>query len=500
MKMKKIGVAALSILLLATAASCSGTRATIVMSDENVPTLAGGQSGSDIVERYSSFSLDDTNAKKIFYLGDEFTTEGLKVTLNYLKFYKNGGRVPDADAVHYDTNNYSVDTSLVDMSKVGTYPVDITCRVGTTTNTKTYNIEVRSSLLETTPNIEYIAGIDLYYKGATTDNDKKIKTYTIDSTINLSASDVEYKIHKRTVNDKLEITDTVLDASEIDTSKFSIDFDQIKNDEVGTYRIVAKYNNGTITAGGNTFQNEAVSCLLVNVKNDVTKIKVESGSEEFEASIDGIKLNDWKIRVTREKRGDEIVDYSDDLFTVLNFDEFLWGKSQTITIALKEDTTIKANKSVYINESTTMDIKKYERLTKGATAEADGLFKLAGTDFIFGPDVTFTDRSSNVSKDTDSYGALKFYYRFTIKGSSQPVKVVMDKPGKIVMFFASTSDEARELVMNDANGEEVATATSLAKKQGVTKYTFTCATAGTYTIVNPSGGMYIHGMVIAKAK
>ena len=85
-------------------------------------------------------------------------------------------------------------------------------------------------MLETTPNIEYIAGIDLYYKGATTDNEKKIKTYTIDSAINLSASDVEYKIHKRTVNDKLEITDTVLDASEVDASKFSLDFDQIKNE------------------------------------------------------------------------------------------------------------------------------------------------------------------------------------------------------------------------------------------------------------------------------
>jgi hypothetical protein len=75
----------------------------------------------------------------------------------------------------------------------------------------------------------------------------------------------------------------------------------------------------------------------------------------------------------------------------------------------------------------------------------------------------------------------------------------MDKPGQIVVFFASTGDEERELVFR--NGEEdLQTVYSDSVKQVIKQAVFNVPAAGTYYIVNPSGGMYIHGLVVAKNK
>jgi hypothetical protein len=80
----------------------------------------------------------------------------------------------------------------------------------------------------------------------------------------------------------------------------------------------------------------------------------------------------------------------------------------------------------------------------------------------------------------------------------------MDKPGKIVVFYASTGDEERELVLyNDLDGklgDELQTAVTPGTKQKITRETFIIPEAGTYYFVNPTGGIYVHGFLIATAK
>ena len=153
------------------------------------------------------------------------------------------------------------------------------------------------------------------------------------------------------------------------------------------------------------------------------------------------------------------------------------------------------------------EIKEFEELIKMSnsfsklfngeevTEVETKMYALEDTDFIFGPNVTYTDRSSN----NDKYGALKFDTRFTIKGSSQPVKIVMDKPGAIVVFYASTGDEEREIVFRNAT-EDLDSAFSDSVKQVIRQAVFEVPAAGTYYIINPAGGMYIHGLIVAKNK
>lgn len=489
MRKTKLGLIALGALLAFTAASCGdGIEPSRTV---DYPTIQDANNESEYLEIFSSATLDLTNVKTTFYLGDEFTTAGLKVTINLFKADKETGTViQGADMVHRVTENYSIDSSAVDMTQVGKYDVLVSTRLGVTTNVQKYTVEVKSSLLESTPNISYVSGIDVTYL-----NNSNVKEYVIDDDIVLTTDDIKYSVHKKTIGANLEQTDSVIPTADLDSSKINIDFSKIDSSKVGTYPIVITYDAGTIDAGGVTIQNKAVSCVLVNVKNDPTKIELVNDDEiEFEASVTGVDLSNWNIKITRERKEPEIVKYSDELFSVSGLDSFLWDKAQTITVSLKENGVF-FKQAIYVTESTKQDIVQYTELYKSGEL-ADGYFPLADTNYIFGPNVTYTDRSAN----SDSYGALKFEWRFTIKGSSQPVKIVMDKPGQIVVFFASTGDEERELVFRNSNDEDLKTVYSDSVKQIIKQAVFNVPAAGTYYIVNPSGGMYIHGLVVAKNK
>ena len=80
----------------------------------------------------------------------------------------------------------------------------------------------------------------------------------------------------------------------------------------------------------------------------------------------------------------------------------------------------------------------------------------------------------------------------------------MDKPGQIVVFYASTNDEERDITFyNDKNGQigdELQAGYTSSTKQVISRITFNAATAGTYYILNTSGGIYVHGLIIAKSK
>ena len=128
-----------------------------VTNTENYPDVTLIGTSGDYKEIYSSFTINTDNVKKIFYLGDSFETAGLKVFRNYLLYDKDTLKQVDLPANQYETTEYSIDSTEVDMNTVGIYPVYVTCRVGTATNTQTYNIEVRSSIFESSPGLEFIS-------------------------------------------------------------------------------------------------------------------------------------------------------------------------------------------------------------------------------------------------------------------------------------------------------------------------------------------------------
>ncbi len=509
MKLKKIGIMALSVASLFAMSACGGTNST-----ENYPEVIDIARDSQYKEVYSSFNINTDNVKKVFYLGDKFETTGIVVTKNYLS-YDSNNKLVDIPAKQYETKEYSIDASEVNMNTVGSYPVYVTCRVGTITNTLSYQITVKSSLFESTPNIEYISGIDVSYTDGT-----KVKTYTKNDQISLNQSNLSVSVHKKTIDANLNQTDSVINH---DVSKLSFDFNSVDSSKVGSQMIKVTYDNGQVTINGKQYDNKVTSYVLVNVKNDALSMEMVDGyTDTFGATLGDLDFSNWKVKITREV-GVEEVPFSNDTFEVENLDPFLWNKTQKISLRLKENLDIRCYPTIFIEESTTYSITKYiDLLPKGAevssdgkkyvytnlVTESDGTIKLADTDFIFGPNSsknTDTEKVAELEKlyvprTSDKYGSMTFGTRISIKGSSQPIKIVMDKPGSIVVFFASTGDEEREISLLNAENEEVGNATSTAKKQEICKAIFECKTAGTYYIVNPAGGMYIHGFVIAKNK
>ena len=501
MKLKKIGLIALSISSLFAMAACSGnsdpttTTATTTSSGtanynfEGYPEIKEVGKVGEYTEIYSSFSINTDNVKKVFYLGDAFESTGLVVYKNYLSFDSNNKRV-DIPAKQYETKEYTLDSSNVDMNTPGKYPVSVTCRVGTlVSNSQTYEIEVRSSLFETTPNISYISGIDVSFT-----DDTKIKEFTQYDDINIQPSDVKYSVHKKTVDAQGNITDSVIPASDLDVSKISIDTTKIKNDVVGTYLVTVTYDNGEISINGKNYPNKVVSYALVDVSNPITKIEYVEGENEFEASVQGVSLDDWVIRVTRKVDEPEEVNFSTDLFIVDDLDEFTWKTPQDIKISSVENPTIFFKKRIVVTASTTQDIKKYDNLTKGDADPSDENFvKIGGTDFIF-VDKTATFTARDTGKDT--YGKVSFLQRISM-GAGKNIKVVMDKPGQIVVFFASSTDgDERTLSFKDSEKVELDTATATANRK-VCKAIFNVDAAGTYYF-SGDGGTWLHGFVIAK--
>ena len=287
--------------------------------------------------------------------------------------------------------------------------------------------------------------------------------------------------------------------------------------------IKVTYDGGQVTVNGKQYDNKVTSYVLVNIKNDALSMEPVAGNTDtFKSTLEDIDFSSWKIKINREV-GSEEVQFSYDAFEVENLDPFLWNKTQKISLRLKENLDIRCYPTIYIEESDTLDIVKYVDLEpKGTTVstdgksyvldnlvtEADGTIALGGTNFIFGPGSskeTQAEKNAEIVKiyvprTSDKYGSLTFGTRVSIKGSSQKIKIVMDKPGNIVVFYASTGDEEREVVLTDEAGDEIGAASTTSKKQEICKVIFTCPKAGTYYVSNPSGGIYVHGFVIAKNK
>ena len=57
-----------------------------------------------------------------------------------------------------------------------------------------------------------------------------------------------------------------------------------------------------------------------------------------------------------------------------------------------------------------------------------------------------------------------------------------------------------DLELRNEAGETLDSVTTPASQQKITKHVFEVEKAGTYYIVNPAGGIFVHGFVIAKNK
>lgn len=428
----------------------------------------------------SSISIDTSNVQQIFYLGDQFNTKGLKVTANYIKYVTN----ESPQGIAKECNDYYVDYSEVDMNQVGEYPVMVVFREGTTRKTANYTVSVKSSRLDDS-GVKYAAGLEVQYGG-------NLDLLLNDEFTFRQNALRTLKVHYYQDGKEIEVKNTPL-------TNVKIDYSAVDTTKIGSYMIVYSFEEDLVI-NGETVKNVVKSFSIVTVSNPITKIEFVEGTTTIPASVTGLDVSDWKIKLTLVKGDPQIVSFTSDLFTLSGVVSFVEGTYEA-TVVLNEDKDIRFTKEITIVESTTHNVTlgvefgNYKDLGDGKVQlDESGLFFATGN-----PKIDEARQNSNGTWKDSYGGSITFHARTTIKNSAQAIEVVMNQPGIIVVYYASTGSTVREVVLYDPSGNEVEsfnTADSSAIQEAIVEVT----EAGTYRIVCPADQVYIHGCIIATEK
>ena len=520
---KRIGILALSLAFVGVASSCGSyaiTRNTTPVKEEDAVVIED----SDRTE-LRSIVLDTSNVRTVFYIGEEFNYDGLVVNRSLAVYDASG---TNKGLVNMPTKDFTVDSSEVDMNTVGTYKITVTHRLSNRILTQSYNIDVKPSVFESTPGLTYNAGLEVSFADG-----KRIKEYLLhDKFVEKYKDDYDHdfdlysllnglsiKLHKWT-SDGTDATESRVVA--LTPSQVTIDSSTVNIDEVGTYVVKVTYEAEDIVIDGVNYSNNASAFLIIDVADPIESIKIQSGSALFDQSIEGIDVEaaGWEVYVKPVVSDSYVEPFTYDKYQIDGVDIFKVNQAQDVTVSLISDPSVNCTKGIKITKSTTQDIISYTTLTpkiNGLTTDsmpADIL--LADTTFIHGPlpnkidsDTYYNTGATYVSgrASKDIYGSISFDERVSIKGSAQAFKFEFAKAGKLVVFFASTGDEERDLCLypedqdtHTMSPELLQTETTTAVKQEIVRKIYDIPSAGTYYLANPNGGIYVHGFIIATDK
>ncbi len=424
----------------------------------------------------SSISLDTSSVKTKYYLGDEFTAEGLKVTINYIKNTEEG-----PVGVQKPCEEYYLNLDAVDMSHVGKYSVQVIYREGTVNVNNTYDIEVKSSLLDDA-GVKYASGLEANYTGEL--------DILLNDEFSFKYNQISFKVHYTQNGEEVEVkniayTKVTIDTSNVDTSK------------IGSYLIKYTFEED-LDVHGTPYKNTVCSFSVVTVSNPATSIELSEGTFILPATLTKLDTSDWKIKITRKKGAPEVVAFSEDRFTLTGVIPYITG-NQVAKITLKEDESASLTKEITIVESTTHNIVMGTEFSRYKELE-NGKVQLDASELIYVTNaVTIADRTSSTGYKDNYKGLITFHDRVTIKGAASYIDVVMEAPGMIVFYYASTGSTVREVSVLDPNGEEVGTFMTAASS-AIQEASVVIQKAGTYRIVCLSDQIYVHGCVIATTK
>ncbi len=458
----------------------------------------------------SSINIDVSKAKTTFYLGDDFSSEGVVVKANFLATIDGERKVES-----FETTDFSVDSSKVDMYNIGSYPVEVTYRYKATVNKTNYTINVISSELANSGE-EYVGGIQVKYNGET--------EYSIDF-----GKDFDSSVTKFSVTQHFFVGETETSAKTIASKNYSldgstsvsIDTTAVNTNRRGDYIVTVTYTPEEVYINGANYSYSVKAFIIVHVIDKIKKVEFQDGTLTFAATATTFDYSDWNFQVRRENSGVRLVNYGENKedFVITGVVPFITGP-QVATVryldyefAVRLDIVVTPSEEYNIVKGNIYDVipdpenpeanicsgeiwdSSINTAAKDAVLDSSGLFK------INKPSAYATDRlnSSNLSKDV--YGSLYFGHRPTIKGADSYISVEMENPGILVVYAASTGTTQRDVcVFNAPNSGEEVDIYYTPENTTINQYTFVIEEAGTYYIQSFEGGIYVHGVVVAIAK
>lgn len=515
-KFKVVFLSVLAFMFTLTAVSCNNNKAPertgITDDDESFTTAKANVSEDGFnfdTAILSSIDIDVSKAKTTFFLGESFSSEGVVVKANFLATV-DGERKSES----FTTTDFSIDTSEVDMYNIGTYPVEVTYRYKATVNKKTYNVNVISSELAASGE-EYVGGIDVKYNGEL--------EYTIDLGQTFNSNVNKFTVIQHTFTGYEETGSKTISTNKYSTdgsTPVKIDASAVNSAVRGDYVVKVEYTPDEVVVDGKTLTYKVKAFIIVHVIDTITNVSFVSGTRTFSATAGDFDYSDWTFEVTRKNSGKSTVKYNDVDFKLTGIVSFITG-DQTAELhymdyefSLMVDIVVTASDTYNITKGNIYDMEyntnnelvcvpdtvwssNIEKTTKDTYLDDSHIFK------INLPSGYATDRfNSSKSISKDSYGALYFGHRVTIKGTDSYISVKMDNPGVLVIYAASTGGGQRDINVYDGvnlSGNEVGVKYTSETKQQITQLVFKVEKAGTYYIQSFDSA-YIHGIVVAVAK
>lgn len=481
-KLKMIGTGLCLCLGLISLASCSN--------DDNTTTTEEPKTIIDMTEdeeeyKFSSIILDYSNAKTTFYVDDDFTYEGLKVTAVYTK---------DVDdqvlAQEKEITTYSVDTEYVDMSTVGAYVVTVNGRSGMSQQSATYVIHVVSRESVVSDEV-YLAGLDVVVAETSTGyKDSHTVTFTQGDTfvkpvIGSGSRLVYFKGNEISEDDCVTVTSAHL--SNVDTTNLSLDSDG-KLNQRGSYYIIY-----SLTIKGVTVK----SFVIVEVKNVVSGIEFKNGTVSQTASVKGFDYSDWTFILTRETGDTEEFTYDEDYITIEGVNSLVVGE-YTATIKYKDE-DLAASKTtttaVSVTEPDFTIVIETDFSGMGTAVASSEKVQLGTSGYFY-----FLGGKGGATKETGyEINGLTFTYRGragTGSVSANHLEVVMPSAGSIVIY-CGTSGSTRYMECCDSDGDVL---NQFVMSSSMTSIIIDVEEAGSYYFYSTGSDLYYYGAIITFSK
>ena len=430
-----------------------------------LPTINMEETKSDM--KLAAITIDATNAKTRFYLGEEFSSEGLVVTA----YYREDTDSEDAIEEQVIVDKYAINTEFVNMNKTGMYFVYVTYRDGIETAENVYYIHVGNSFFPES-GVKYLAGIESDVKS-----------------IEFKQGD-EFKLPVVSITAKYMIGTEVVEQKNVPAKALTIDSSSVDTTKKGSYMV--KYSlKATVEVEGKEYEIVESTFILVRVINEVKGISFVSGNITQAATVKGLDCSDWKFSLDLEIGENEEISYNSNDFEIVDVNTLVAGEYVATVNYFEDGKTVSTTVNVTITEPVGEKIVQCFDFGEAAALTSRTRF---GEGFYFygGPNTT-------VEIKKGASDGIDFPTRFKLNGAGSLTnrffEVYMPNKGTLVIYY-ETGSVGSERIMNmmDSTGVVVhsfATSTSIAKE------VIEVEEAGTYYFASQASGMNIWGCILS---
>ena len=404
-------------------------------------------------KRLSRISLDYTDAKVTYILGEELSLDGLVVTARYAD-----GTSQKFTSDFTEENGFSIETDYNGNEK-GDYVVKIIYTENGQTKTSLYYTKVISIL-------------------------ESLNKYLIGIIADTSNVKMEYKYKEEFTSENLVVTAYYSDSTSrvLNQGEYTVDSSLFDNENLGTnhgFNEIKVYYNETYTSGTHSEVINADTCYFTTLLLTMTRIQYGGGGTRVFNQYSDVSTAGWMIRVYYQEKGnvyDVITEgYTTDISTMIK-------DANNPTNDLKVTITYSYN-GVTCTNQTTCSVKAYSAaVLPGAIDLTNKQLTAKKLDDVF----TLLPGYSVIS-DTSSCGTQAFARAITLDGSGtlqeNAIKVTLTAGASINVCAASY--EGTLFGLYDANGDAVVIngkAQTVNAGTDNVRYSFTAPTAGTYYI------------------